>query len=288
MKLLIAALFFSFVLIFPIKILAHAGGGPPFVSVNGELAQTNPYYQGTASINVPQDILKKKFLPNEQITLTVDPSKLPIPTDVIGSSEFSWIFFNGENFMTQLGTGQTGLSITQKFPTPGSYLVNVYLTYQNDPQLLDTIQLDVLPRKDYVPPVGKVQITQDDNTATFRTTPVLDNTTTLKKSVFDIGDGKITTGTSITHTYETSSFVSFVYNRIIDSNNLISDVGFQSQGITGKISFVPFTNAITSPFSLSPTSAPWSFPLWMKISLVLFWVIVGGAIFLRYKIKRVK
>lgn len=278
-------------LFFPAKLFAHAEESA-FVTVNGELAQTNPYYQGTSSINVPQDILKTQFLPQEQITFAIDSSKLSIPQSIISQGEFTWLFFEGENFLSQIGEVEKGTTITHTFTKPGSYLVNVYFTYENDPQLFDTIQLNVLPYKGYVSPSAHVNINQVENTVYYLSNPNVDPKNSVLSSFWDLGDGTIIKGTnqSLPHTYEVSSFVTYVYHRVIDENNLSTDVGFQVQGINGKISFVPFPNDTTTPFTLSITKAPYTF---IPDSILVWSVSLGIVlllifIFLKYKIRVVR
>jgi hypothetical protein len=248
-------------LCFPQSIGAHSTGGSSSISVNGELAQVNPYYQGTSSINVPQDILKTSFQPNEQLTFSIDPSKLSLPEALISQAAFRWTFFRGDNFATQIGEVMTGTRITQSFSTPGSYLVNVNLISQGDTELLDTIH--VIPYKGYSLPHATVLISQFRNDTTrpilFRSHPLIDIKSSVKKSLWDIGDGKIVEAKEIQHTYETSSFVSFLYHRIIDSQGLSTDVGFQTQSINGKVSFVPFQHTPTAPFTLTVTTVPTAF-----------------------------
>lgn len=270
---------FVFLFFFPTNVFAHAGGGPPFVSVNGELAQTNPYYQGTSSINVPQDTLKAIFFPHQEITLSIDSSKLPIPSNIISQSEFSWIFFKGDNFLDQVGEIQKGQSITQTFTTPGSYLVNVYLSFEGDPQLLDTIQLNVVPSKDYMPPRLTIAISQFPNDMTrpitFTANPTLDKRSSVRNSFWDSGDGKLVMGKEFKHTYETSNFVSYIYHRVIDSEGLITDVGFQAQGVQGKISFVPFLPTDPTPFTLDILPSSNNISKTVLQAFIIVIVIVG-------------
>lgn len=270
---------------------AHTGGGPPFVTVNGELAGTNPYYQGTSNINVPQDVLKASFLPQEKITFTIDKTKLSLPPNVLNGAEFSWIFFYGDNFLTQMDSGNKGLSITRSFAHPGSYLVNVYVLYMGDTQLLDTIQVNVVPYRNYKVPTTKVSVNEVGKTVFYLSQPTIDPKATVKKTLWDVGDGEITEGSngkSFKYSYDTANFISFLYNRIIDSNNLITDVGFQTQAIKGKLSFIPFTNSPKTSFTVTKTEVSYS-PLSLIINIIILLTILAVFffIFFKWKIKKV-
>src|SRR5258708_37297090 len=94
-------------LAFPLVSFAHVGGGPPFVKVNDKYSPNDYYYQGPSAITVPQDLAPETYLPNKQVTFTVDINKLvnqlSITTEFINTLTFRWSVYQGQNLDQQLG-----------------------------------------------------------------------------------------------------------------------------------------------------------------------------------------
>ena len=107
---------------------AHAGGGPPFVKVNGEYALTNPLFQGNVNekgLEIPQDITKSLYTINTPITLDVEIDKLGLSPENTEQVEFIWTFSKGDNFQHKVHKPLTGEHVTTSFSNVGSYLITV-------------------------------------------------------------------------------------------------------------------------------------------------------------------
>src|SRR5438309_10290416 len=108
--------FFALLLFVPQKAFAHVGGGPPFVKVNGQYCPNDNYFQGSSTMNIPQDLAPGVYLPNQPIQFEVDLNRLvgqlSITSDFVNSLAFRWSFYQGDNLNERFGQDSPGETTT--------------------------------------------------------------------------------------------------------------------------------------------------------------------------------
>lgn len=250
-RLFIFALFISSFFL-PHSVLAHSGGGPPFLKINDKFAATNPYYQSTTLLNISQDIPPESYLVNKPITVAIDMDQLnkqtTIPTDLIDSMVFRWSLLEGDNFDKQVGSYTEGTDQTYTLKEPRSYLLKLEAKTSEDEDyvVLDTVQLNVLPTASYSLPKARVFIGVQDNDTQkpllFVSQSTADKHSTIKTYLWSMGN-KIQKGKFIEQTFPSLSAYDtrMMYHRVIDSKGFNSDIGFAGEIAKGHMTFVPFT-----------------------------------------------
>lgn len=248
---------------------AHLIGQAPFFEVNGKYS--NFYSVPTTSLNnfsLAQDAGPENYLINQPITFKLDTTKLPVPPEIIKRSKFTWDFGDGEK-----GTGLTNMHAYKKM---GSYLLSVYVDDGTNPtpQLLESIELQILPSKNYQLPQAVIQINALDKPnasnneyhiplhqqvsldASKSTAP----SSNIVSYFWDLGDSNSQTGKIISYTYSSDTRLAFVVLRVKDSNGFIADAYTALRNDNGVI---------------LPTKTPAAKPF---ISTKFFFVILGGLI----------
>ena len=138
----------------PIPVSAHSVGYPPFFKINGQLPDTNLLTLVFVNPNVfpiPQDTFAENFSTNQDISFEIDGAVLKqvIPEQGFRNARFYWDFGDG--------TKAEGLKNTHKYSDPGSYIPTVYVDFQQPnipPQLIESVQLNILPYKNYRAPTA--------------------------------------------------------------------------------------------------------------------------------------
>lgn len=279
------------------------GGGPPFVKINGQYCPSNLYYQGLSALTIPQDKALYDYLPNKQISFEVDLNQLggqlSILPHAVSRLSFRWSFYQDENFTKRVGGYQTGKIATYSFPRPGTYLVTVDAKMPTDAEytMIDTVQLNIVPRTGYILPKAFVVIGTDFKKSTsvvFISRATVDKSTKKTLSFWDFGTGVPKEGVSLTHSFNNLTqlnAMTYVYNRVVDENGLSSDVGFNVEYRQNKLVFHPFGNMNDIPMRVSSLEEvqkvqeikPQSFSFTPFVSigvilLVIFFVVVIGMI----------
>src|SRR5258708_5109216 len=157
---IIAVIFVLAFVIFitPLSVNAHIGGGPPFLKVNGQFAQTNPYYQSSTTLTIPQDLTHDMYLINKPIIVRIDTDALTKQTILSPESAkkmtFRWSIAQGVNFEQSNKHYLYSDRVILSFPTTKSYLVILEgkLASDADYVVLDTVQIDVVPSLTYKRP----------------------------------------------------------------------------------------------------------------------------------------
>lgn len=267
------------------KTEAHLGSSPPFVVVNGKYAQNNPLFQAGLTqkgLNLPQDSSPDVYVINSSIHLFVDTSQLSINPAIVDQVEFRWTFSRGTNFENQIDQTVTGKEITKSFSKAGSYLVTLAAKSPgHDYNILDTIELQIVPSKNYPLPKSAVQITSALQSGT---TTIFTNTANAPDATFlwDFDENKVERGKTISKVFSQSYFYAPVIARVIDKNGLISDTGIYAIGDKRKISFSLInTNENPKDLVVQHIASP-SFFYSIGGGIVVI-SIIGGYIFFRRK-----
>ncbi|MDP2671599.1 MAG: PKD domain-containing protein [bacterium] len=232
------------VLSFPGSIFAH-GSGPPILLMNGKYANNNPIFtSSTTDIPLGMDVAPENYLVNTQVKFSLTRKNLPAPKEVIDRSTFGWNFADGRQ--------GSGLTVSHTFTKPGTYIVKITVKdpTQNTVFDLNTVQLNILPNKDYSLPQAKIKINgklvADPLKDTFKVKKGDEIEFDASQSVgdglsyqWDFGDGVAQRGKTIKHTYAADFFPSFPLLRVTDKNGLYNDTFAEFFGPEGGEGFFP-------------------------------------------------
>ncbi len=269
------AIFLFIYLILPKHVLAHIGGGPPFLKVNGVFAQTNPYYFNDDTINIPQDVNPQgSFVVNQPVDLFIDTTQLQVPPEIAAASTFRWNFDAGSTKY------EYGTHLTHQYAQPKSHIISLWVKAPGETEflLIDTIQADILPNNEYKLPQTDISVaTTKRNIAypiLFKGNATVDKSAKLATVFWGFGDGTKSTAKIVSHQYKnTVDFYTYpVIFRAVDSNGFIKDTGMIIEADKGHIKFIDATgNASKIPVTDAPTSS------FRSTHLIHF--IAGGIIF---------
>lgn len=223
------------------KIYAHTGGGPPFLEINGIYAQTNPYYLGNASINLPQDNSPDSFyLVDRPIEFKIDTKQLLIPQEIVDQSVFRWSFAEGSKDYT------FGTLINYTYHKPKTYLVSLEVKApgENDFTLIDTVQVNIVSHKGYQLPQPSFTIEtdnlQNNKPIILQGKATYDSSAKFAYLAWDLGDGTTSHDWTVTHTYHdfTNYITHVIILRVIDSNQFVSDAAVIAKSEKGNLVFI--------------------------------------------------
>lgn len=211
---------------------AHLIGQAPFFEVNGKYS--NFYSVPTTSLQdfpLAQDGGPENYLINQPISFVLDTSKLPVPPEIIKISKFTWDFGDGEK--------GSGLTNTHTYKKMGSYLLSIYVDdgTNTTPQLLESVQLTLLPDKNYKLPQAKITIDglSKPNVSTneyhlpmhqtlhFDASSSLPGTAPIESYFWDMGDSTSQVTPKVDYAYSSDTRLAFVVLRLKDANGFIAD-----------------------------------------------------------------
>ncbi len=217
-------------LVFPQVVSAHMVGQPPFFKINGEYSDLYPVpTSSVTNFNLPQDLAKQNHLVGEQLNMDMDVNQLPILPEVIDNTKFEWDFGDGVK-------GE-GLKNSHTYNKYGSYILTIMAKYRTDePQLIQSTLINVLPDKNYQMPQSKIlvngQASKDPLTdivkTDFRKAVQFDSSESsamggVVEYMWDFGDGNTSTEANPSHIYESDGFQVFPVLRVKDKNGFIHD-----------------------------------------------------------------
>ena len=282
---LILAIIFTALLTHPLFVSAHLAGQPAFLRINNEY--TVFYHVLSSSLSdfsLPQDEMSLNYLAGQTLNFDIDTSKLPVPAEIIKKTKFTWDFADGLK-------GQ-GMTLSHAYTKQGSYVLSLFAddSTTSQPQLLDSVFINVLPSKNYTLPKSQIFVNGKSSTDPLAKVLIFDFDKSINFDAagssgdgltyfWDFGDGKSSTGAKIEHTYKKETNIVYPLLRVKDNNGFLSD------------SFVEvdnreFTNKTTNNDAKSATSEKNN---WFKNPFVF---IVGGVImaglleFLYLKLKK--
>lgn len=225
---------------------AH-GGGPPYVLVNDQYADTNPVLTiaQPTEFAVGADVASSSGYPvNTEVTFAIDEQFFPNPyvqaqspfglpvanVPDIPQPVFRWDFKDGS-------PKSEGSTRTHVFTKPGTYLVELEAKFPGKTDafaIVNTIQMDVLPSQTYTKPTPRIVVDgvtiedPDRDTAPIKPMqPVMFDVTDTgsgnRTYQWDFGDGKGANEKSVTHRYSRDEYFPVAVLRMTDEHDIISD-----------------------------------------------------------------
>lgn len=265
---IIGLIFFLF-LLFTQVASAHLIGQAPFFEVNGKYS--NFYSVPTTSLDtfpLAQDAGPENYLINQPIAFKLDTTKLPVPPEIIKISKFTWDFGDGEK--------GTGIENAHSYKKIGSYLLSIYVNDGTSPtpQLLESVQLQILPSKNYVLPKAVISLdgltkpNRSNNEyhlpmhkpVSFDASSSIAGSSKIVSYFWDVGDSTFQQTNQFTYTYPSAMRLAFVVLRVKDANGFIGDT----------YTAIRDDNGITLP---TPTPKPQNF-----FSNKFIFILVGAII----------
>lgn len=153
-RLLLGILIFFFFL--PSQVFSHGPGEDPYLKINEKYTTLYSVF-GTSleGFVLPQDLAPDVYLVNESISFELETAKLPLPEEVVKNAKFLWDFGDGRK--------AEGLTHSHTYTKKGSYFMTVHIQYTGDtgnqePQLLQTTLIHVVPDKKYTLPVAVMTV----------------------------------------------------------------------------------------------------------------------------------
>lgn len=211
---------------------AHLLGQPPFFKING--VYTDIYSVMSTSLpdfDLPQDIATGTYLVNTPINFEMELNILPISAEIIEQSKFSWDFGDGT-------TGE-GTKNTHIYKKPGSYILEVNVSAAGqEPQLLQTTLIHILPSSDYKLPRASFTVngwkpsgdptvdmlnTKFEEEFSFDGSGSSGGDSKITEAKWDFGDGVEGKGLVTKHTYTSQPYAVMPVLRIKTEDGFISD-----------------------------------------------------------------
>jgi hypothetical protein len=238
--------------------MAHLGGGPPFLYINDQPAQTNPTYLELPAFSIPWDIAPTTYLINQPIHFRLDLAKLPVPAEVAEQSTFRWTWSEDADDATE------GAAADHTYSQLGSHLVTVEARGPGESGFseLTSVRIQVVESLDYRLPTAKAQVTSDafasNRPIHFSVKATTDPSTTVASYIWNFGDGSTSREATPRHTFSQSDFLHFVYVQITDSRGYKTEDGLTVSGSHGKLTLSPLMATSSSvPMIDGPRSASW-------------------------------
>jgi len=229
------------------KASAH-GKGPPFVKLNGNYLNTNPIvnamglgFAPEGSIILGSDSTSSAYLVNQELTFEIDEQFFPNPYQTFSpfgmpkdqpviTAVYQWNFADG----SQPSEGQT---VKHAYTKPGTYIIDLKVKYpEKNPDFVsvNTMQIDIVPTKDYARPVAKIIVEgtavvdpMRDTVEVKPSTPIAfdasKSTGKIVKYQWDFGDEKSSDKKIAKHRYGRDEYFPVPILRVTDESGLISD-----------------------------------------------------------------
>ncbi len=215
------------------QVAAHGAGLVPFFKINGKLPGTHPLEKQSvypASFTIPQDVSYDTYLVNEPVSFVIDTNSLAqvYPEDTLNKISYNWDYGDGVK--------ASGLTNTHTYAKMGSYRLTIYADFQTEdisPQLIESVQLNILPQKGYVLPqprilIDRQQVGEEIIPRNLQNPVRFD--VSIKKApnteisyLWDLGDGKSSTKKTLVYTYDSEPALMIPALRVKDSNGFITD-----------------------------------------------------------------
>ncbi len=217
---------------------AH-GTGPPYVQINDEYALGNPILNiaPPTKFSVGLDVATSSgYLVGQPITFTIDEQFFPNPygapaTDGSGvSPQFQWNFADGTDKVE-------GKKIVHVFAKPGTYIVQLAVKFPGNTEefvQVDTIQMSILPSKDYQIPTAQIRVNGKHVNEPLRDVTEIQPVTSITfdgsgstgngiNYQWDFGDNKGANKSIVMHRYGRDEYFPVVVLRVTDENHIMVD-----------------------------------------------------------------
>lgn len=223
------------------------GSGPPYVKINGQYANTNPItnYIVPTAFTIGADLASPSgFLVSTPITFEIDEQYFPnpykyvpgplgtnVPNTETVTPQFQWDYGDGSQL-------EEGKKLTHSYQKPGTFIVNILVKFPGkteDYSSVNSVQLNIVPTKDYQLPVAKIFFNGDEilnpardikeikpgSKVTFDGSP---STGTIVKYEWDFGDGGKSEDKSAEHSYNRDEYYPvFPILRVTDDHGLTNE-----------------------------------------------------------------
>lgn len=213
---------------------AHMAGQPPFFKVNGVYSALYPVpTTSIADFPLPQDLGPENYLVGKPIDFEIDTNQLPVPSDIVQKTAFSWDFGDG-------GSG-SGFKNSHIYTKQGSYILTIHAQYDqvSGKALFQSVLLNVLPSSDYQLPQANILVngkTSNDplvdvlkfpygSQLTFDAGGTSAASSKIVSYFWDFGDGQSANEIKVIHTYlkDLPQQQVFPVLRVKDENGFIAD-----------------------------------------------------------------
>ncbi len=276
LSLFIASMLFLFAArFFSGPVSAHTGSGPPFLLVNGQYAQTNPFYMGVPDFKllISQDVSPAKYLVNQPIQFSIDGPKLQVPQDVLSHSTFRWSFENGSTDY------KFGLTQPYTYSKVGSHLLSVWVKGPQETEytLIDTVKVDVVPNMHYQLPQTKITVSgnklQLHQPLSFYNNTTTDKSAKVQSYLWYLDNNSYTTQANPVYTYNQGDFLNYVFLQVTDSNGFLVDAAITVDGTGQDLAFANLDpNDQTAVVVSKDTKAKSAFafsPIYLEIGAII-------------------
>lgn len=204
---------------------AHMGSGPPFIKVNDEYAQTSPLIIGfpDSKLGIAQDSIKENPVTGSAIRFSLETDKLAMDSDLQKSAVYHWTWGDGS-------PSSVGTNLTHTYTKDGSYLiiVNMTLPQQDSSIVLDTIQINSVPTKNYIVPKPHIElpdIVEINKPLRLNYSIIKQKETAISEQIWKLDNGEYSNEKSPVHTYKSPDSTNIIILRVKDTNGFM---GFAS------------------------------------------------------------
>lgn len=250
------ALVFLFFSISPAQ--AHNADQLPFLNVDRQNAKIYPVGSTSlTTLTLPQDIGPGVYLINKLITFSLIPANLPIQSDAIAKTTFSWDFGDGST--------ATGSEVSHTYTKIGSHEVYLRSSSQEEgipAQILDVVLLNILPSSTYVLPQANITANNAQPSNPYTDilklnlhSPIQFSSTAstapagIATILWDMGDQSSASIAVAYHSYDSLLKYVLPMVRITDKNGFFSDAFVQIEDDPSKSGFITPTPATKSSAS---------------------------------------
>ncbi|MEI6478313.1 MAG: PKD domain-containing protein [bacterium] len=285
-RLVVSAL--ALVFLVPAGALAHTPDQQPFVSIDGGDSKLYPVGSSSLSdIVLPQDLAPASYLVGHTVSFQLKPLNLPFPPELIPKLQIKWDFGDGASASTH--------DATHAYAKMGSYVIKLTSANPSEgvaPQVLDLIQINIVPRADYKLPVPVIKVEGKQSANPYSdilkfdfTKPLLfDGSASTAGSspivsyFWDFGDQNRGSGATTSHSYTT------LWSYAAPSLRLTTRDGFFSDAM------VQLENPNPTDPTASPIPAAAKYPVrqYWPYGLVGLAILAGGGVFLKTRPKNKK
>lgn len=266
---------FLILILFPKSVFAHAVGQPPFLQVDGKYAGYYDVPLSSLSIDLPQDQSPQNYVLGQPVNLNIDTTALQLPQNVVDGTNFAWDF--GDQ------TTGHGTKFAHIYKNPGTYVVSITASYQNDePQLIESCIVNILPSADYQPPKAIIfgngqQISDPINhplKANFQNLVNFDATKSsgsspIVKYIWDFGDSATSSSQLVDHQYPKDMQVTYPILRVVDSLGFYSDSYIEIQSDVNAVPYmtpIPVSNKLKT--QVTPISSNFINSAYYKVNIL--------------------
>ena len=238
MKTLISLLLLASLLFNPSSVSAHLRG-IPIAKINGVDTKVYPVQDvRTGVFNLPDDAdaASENYLVNQELSFSVDTSKLPTPQEIWAKTDLIWDFGDGSRKQT-LKNGTTNTHIYTKI---GTHIMTITADYKTagfdlEPQVIQTTVINILADKNYQLPKAIITVNGQKSPSTkslsfdFVKPLVFDGSNAISPSSeiiayeWDFEDGERSKQKIAAHGYTLPRNYATVLLRVTDANGFFTD-----------------------------------------------------------------